>query len=72
MKTDSDPRQFRLDCPMCCSGCDHFNLELNFLFAFIDLSKKKTGFLEIPSVQSSSAKAAYISATVASLPLSEE
>lgn len=44
--------------PVCCAGCDHWNLELNFLIASLVLSKEKIGFLEISSVQSNYAKAA--------------
>lgn len=44
--------------PACFAGCDHWNLELNFLIASLVLSKKKIGFLEISSVQSNYAKAA--------------
>lgn len=58
--------------PMCFVGHDHWNLELNFLLASLVLSKEKTGFLEISSVQSSFAKAAYVPAPFARLSLSEK
>ena len=57
--------------PMCSVGHDNWNLELNFLLAFLVLSKEETGFLEISSVQSSFAKAAYVPAPFARLSLSE-
>jgi len=57
---------------MCSVGHDHWNLELNFLLASLVLSKEKTGFLDISSVQSTFAKAAYVPAPFANLSLSEE
>ena len=41
MKTDSDPRQFKLGCLMCSAGWDHWNSELNFLLASLVVPKVK-------------------------------
>ena len=49
--------------------CDHWNLEPNIFLASLLLSKVKTGFLQISSMQSSFAKAAYVAALFASLSL---
>ena len=47
-------------------------LTLNFLLASLVLSKERSGFLEIPSVQSSFPKATYVPAPFASFSLLEE
>lgn len=55
--------------PVDCAGHDRWNLELRFLITSLVLSKEKIGFLEISSVQSNYAKAAYVAALLPSLSL---